>query len=192
MSKQNFLDEYFSKRKENSENNTFTKKRRVEDENIMPQSNTVASQPDDLAINNTSTSDIQSTENNSIASRILTNNIHSTNNSFELILGSASTNNTTEKRSYKPWYSQKFPWLIYQPNVGGFCNICRNYWKPGTPLFRDMEQKTKGVFTSAPFNSWKKVPGDNGRLMKHSRSEYHIIAIENNKFRQKKVPSSIN
>jgi hypothetical protein len=100
-----------------------------------------------------------------------------------LTLDSTSTNDTIEKRSYRPWYSQKFPWLIYQPNVGGFCSICRNYWKPGTPLFREMEQKTKGVFTSAPFVNWKKAPGDNGKLIKHSRSEYHLIAIENEKFR---------
>ncbi len=101
-----------------------------------------------------------------------------------MTLDSTSTNDTIEKRSYRPWYSQKFPWLIYQPNVGGFCSICRNYWKPGTPLFREMEQKTKGVFTSAPFVNWKKAPGDNGKLIKHSRSEYHLIAIENDKFRQ--------
>ncbi|CAF5160865.1 unnamed protein product, partial [Rotaria magnacalcarata] len=68
--------------------------------------------------------------------------------------------------------------------VGGFCRLCRNYWKPGTPLFRNMEQKTKGVFASIPFINWKKALGDNGRLMKHSRSEYHLIALDNDKFRQ--------
>ncbi|CAF3466629.1 unnamed protein product [Rotaria socialis] len=47
-----------------------------------------------------------------------------------------------------------------------------------------MEQKTKGVFASIPFINWKKALGDNGRLMKHSRSEYHLIALDNDKFRQ--------
>ncbi|CAF5028837.1 unnamed protein product, partial [Rotaria socialis] len=47
-----------------------------------------------------------------------------------------------------------------------------------------MEQKTKGVFTSAPFRNWKNALGDNGRLMRHFRSEYHLIAHENDKFRQ--------
>ncbi len=74
MSKQNSLDKYFIKRKESNENNALTKKRRVEDENIITQSNTVASQPDHLAINNTSTSDIQSIEKSSTTRYILTNN----------------------------------------------------------------------------------------------------------------------
>ena len=60
-----------------------------------------------------------------------------------LTLDSSAINDTIEKRSYKPWYSQKFPWLTYQPNLGGFCSICHNYWKPGVPLFREMKKKTK-------------------------------------------------
>lgn len=184
MSKQNSLNEYFVKRKENNENSTLTKKCRVENENIITQSNIVASQPDHSNINNTLTNDIQLINNNSITSKAFTTNTQSINNNSESTLGSTSTNATTEKRSYKPWYSEKFPWLIYQANVGGFCGLCRNYWKPGVPLFRSMEQKTKGVFTSAPYINWKNAPGDNGRLMKHSRSEYHLIAIENAKFRQ--------
>lgn len=47
-----------------------------------------------------------------------------------------------------------------------------------------MEQKTKGVFTSSPFTSWKNAPGENGRLVRHSRSQFHLIAVENVKFRQ--------
>ncbi len=43
MLKQNSPDRYFVKRKEN---NTLTKKRCVENENIITQSNIVASQPD--------------------------------------------------------------------------------------------------------------------------------------------------
>jgi hypothetical protein len=61
MSKQNSLDKYFLKRKESNENDTSTKKRRVENENIIIQSNTVESQPDD--------SDIQSIDNNPITSK---------------------------------------------------------------------------------------------------------------------------
>ncbi|CAM4984151.1 unnamed protein product [Rotaria socialis] len=182
--------------KENNETNTLTKKNRVENENNVTQSNIIASQPDHLTANttsvsdiqpinnNTTTSDIQSIDINSATSKTFTNNTQSVNNNSELALGSTSTNHKIETRSYKPWYSQKFPWLYYQPNVGGFCRLCRNYWKPGTPLFRNMEQKTKGVFASIPFINWKKALGDNGRLMKHSRSEYHLIALDNDKFRQ--------
>ncbi|CAF2075626.1 unnamed protein product, partial [Rotaria magnacalcarata] len=160
------------------------------------QSDIIASQPDHLTANttsvsdiqpinnNTTTSDIQSIDINSATSKTFTNHTQSVNNNSELALGSTSTNDKIETRSYKPWYSQKFPWLYYQPNVGGFCRLCRNYWKPGTPLFRNMEQKTKGVFASIPFINWKKALGDNGRLMKHSRSEYHLIALDNDKFRQ--------
>ncbi|CAF3175226.1 unnamed protein product, partial [Rotaria sp. Silwood2] len=97
---------------------------------------------------------------------------------------STSISNNIGKRSYKPSYTQKFLWLLYEPNAGGFCQICRNYWKSITPLFRDMEQKTKGVFTSTPFTNWKKALGDNRKLMKHSRSPYRLMAIDNDIFRQ--------
>lgn len=100
-----------------------------------------------------------------------------------MILGSKSTNDNNEKRSYQLWYSEKFPWLIYESNTGGFCKLCRNYWKPDIPMFRDMEQKIKGVFISIPFTNWKNAPGENGRLMRHSRSQFHLIALENDKFR---------
>ncbi|CAF4388677.1 unnamed protein product, partial [Rotaria magnacalcarata] len=196
MSKQNSLDQYFLKRKENNETNTLTKTNRVENENNVTQSNIIASQPDHLTANTTSVNDIQPINNNTttvisnslistqLQVKTFTNNTQSVNSNSELALGSTSTNDKIETRSYKPWYSQKFPWLYYQPNVGGFCRLCRNYWKPGTPLFRNMEQKTKGVFASIPFINWKKALGDNGRLMKHSRSEYHLIALDNDKFRQ--------
>ncbi|CAF3338289.1 unnamed protein product [Rotaria socialis] len=184
MSKQNSLDKYFVKRKENNETNKLAKRFCVENENIITPSNIVASQPDHSTVNKVPPSDIQFIHNNSVSSKTLTNNTHPSKNNSELKLGSPSINDRIDKRSYKPSYSQKFPWLLYQPNVGGFCSICRNYWKPGTPLFREMEQKTKGVFTSAPFRNWKNALGDNGRLMRHFRSEYHLIAHENDKFRQ--------
>ncbi len=57
MSKQNSLDKYFVGKKEN---NTLIKNRHIGNENIITQSNTVASQPDHSTVNNTSTSDIQS------------------------------------------------------------------------------------------------------------------------------------
>ncbi|CAF1471254.1 unnamed protein product, partial [Rotaria magnacalcarata] len=172
MSKQNSLDQYFLKRKENNETNTLTKTNRVENENNVTQSNIIASQPDHLTANTTSVNDIQPINNNTttvisnslisnslisnslistqLQVKTFTNNTQSVNSNSELALGSTSTNDKIETRSYKPWYSQKFPWLYYQPNVGGFCRLCRNYWKPGTPLFRNMEQKTKGVFASIP------------------------------------------
>jgi hypothetical protein len=73
MSKQNSLDKYFVKRKENNEKNTLTKKRRLESKNIITQSNTIASQLDHSTVNNTSTSDIQSIDNNSITSKTIIN-----------------------------------------------------------------------------------------------------------------------
>ena len=76
-------------------------------------------------------------------------------------------NNSIGKRSYKPSYTQKLPWLLYEPNTGGFCQVYRRYWKPSTPLFRDTEQKTKGLFISTPLTNWKSVLGHNGKLMKH-------------------------
>ncbi|CAF4782419.1 unnamed protein product, partial [Rotaria magnacalcarata] len=63
--------------------------------------------------NNTTTSDIQSIDINSATSKTFTNNTQSVNNNSELALGSTSTNDKIETRSYKPWYSQKFPWLYY-------------------------------------------------------------------------------
>ncbi len=85
-----------------------------------------------------------------------TNNTQSMNNNSLQTLGSILINKTAEKRSYKPWHTQKFPWVIYQPNVVGFWDICRNDWKLGVPLFRDMNQKTKGGFTLVLFVNWKK------------------------------------
>ena len=55
-------------------------------------------------------------------------------------------NNNIRKRSYKPSYTQKFLWLLYEPNTGGFCQVYRSCWKPSTPLFRDMEQETNRIF----------------------------------------------
>jgi len=71
VSKQNSLDKYFVGKKEN---NILMKKRHMENENIITQSNTVASQLDHSTVNNTSTSDIQSIDSNSITSKTLTNN----------------------------------------------------------------------------------------------------------------------
>jgi hypothetical protein len=55
MSKQNSRDKYFVTMKENNENNTLAKKRRVENENIITQSNIVASHPNHSTVNNTTT-----------------------------------------------------------------------------------------------------------------------------------------
>ena len=61
-------------------------------------------------------------------------------------------NNNVRKPSHKPSYTQRFPWL-YELNNGGFCQVCRGYWKPRPPVLRDMEQKTKGVFISTPLTN---------------------------------------
>ena len=63
MSKQSFLDRYF--RKVNNDADTLAKRYRIENENIITQSNTVANGPSDL-INNNTTIDIQSIEDYSI------------------------------------------------------------------------------------------------------------------------------
>ena len=84
MSKQSSLDKYFAKRKENDENASSTKKCRVEDENIITQSNTSAIQPEHLPVNHGSTSDIQSVDNYTITSKILTTNSLFTKNNSEL------------------------------------------------------------------------------------------------------------
>ncbi|CAM4885941.1 unnamed protein product [Rotaria socialis] len=114
-----FLSTYFYfqqdiLKKENNETNTLTKKNRVENENNVTQSNIIASQPDHLTANttsvsdiqpinnNTTTSDIQSIDINSATSKTFTNNTQSVNNNSELALGSTSTNDKIETRSYKP------------------------------------------------------------------------------------------
>ena len=47
MSKQNSLDKYFLKRKENNENDTFIKKHRTENVNDIIQSADIEKQPSD-------------------------------------------------------------------------------------------------------------------------------------------------
>ncbi|CAF5033767.1 unnamed protein product, partial [Rotaria magnacalcarata] len=78
-------------------------------------SDIIASQPDHLTANttsvsdiqpinnNTTTSDIQSIDINSATSKTFTNHTQSVNNNSELALGSTSTNDKIETRSYKPW-----------------------------------------------------------------------------------------
>jgi len=83
VSKENSLDKYFVGKKEN---NILMKKRHMENENIITQSNTVASQLDHSTVNNTSTSDIHS-----IDSKTLT-----INNNSELTLSSTSNKDTIE------------------------------------------------------------------------------------------------
>ena len=61
MSKQNSPDRYFRKRKGNNDADTLAKRCRIEDENIITQSNIVTSEPCDL-INNSTTTGNQSIE----------------------------------------------------------------------------------------------------------------------------------
>ena len=68
MSKHSCLARYFRKRKGNNAADTLAKRYRRENENMIPQSNTVANEPCDLTNNNTTT-DIQSTEDHHITSK---------------------------------------------------------------------------------------------------------------------------
>jgi hypothetical protein len=88
---------------------------------------------------------------------------------------------------YKQWYSKEFNWLVYEANKGGFCVICRDYWKPATPNYSEMITRTRGVFTTVPFVNWKHAPGATGSLQKHHVSTYHKIATQNLLFRQQEV-----
>ena len=67
------------------------------------------------------------------------------------------TTKSTERRSYRTQYSQEFEWLAYAPDIGEYCSVCRNYWKPTILFFREMEQKIKGIFTSVACTNWKKL-----------------------------------
>jgi hypothetical protein len=74
--------------------------------------------------------------------------------------------------------------LIYEPNIGGFCSICRDYWKPTTPSYPEMITRSRGVFVTQPYINWKHAPGKNGSLEKHQESIYHKIVVENLSFRE--------
>jgi hypothetical protein len=95
-----------------------------------------------------------------------------------------TTTNDNKKRTYQKWYSDSYKWLIYEPNKGGFCRICHDYWKPTMPFYSEMNARTRGVFTIQPFVNWKNAPGPNGSLGKHQESTYHKIAVQNLSFRQ--------
>ncbi|CAF0888494.1 unnamed protein product [Didymodactylos carnosus] len=95
-----------------------------------------------------------------------------------------TTTNDDKKRTYQKWYSKDYKWLVYEPNNGGFCCICRDYWKPTIPSYFEMNTRTRGVFTIQPFVNWKCAPGRSGRLEKHLQSTYHKIAVQNLSFRQ--------
>jgi hypothetical protein len=59
MSKQNSLDEYFVKGKESNENNTLTKKCRVENKNIIFQSNKQRTRDQQVIVNLLATTQLQ-------------------------------------------------------------------------------------------------------------------------------------
>ena len=68
MSKQSSFERYFRKRKGNNDADRLAKRCRIENENIITQSNTVANEPCDFTSNNTTT-DIQSIEDHSVTSK---------------------------------------------------------------------------------------------------------------------------
>ena len=60
-------------------------------------------------------------------------------------------------------------------------------------LFREMQQKTKGIFTSAAFTKWINAPGNSGKLKKHTfyirggqlrtfQLQLHLTLLEFSKF----------
>ncbi|CAF1126357.1 unnamed protein product [Rotaria sordida] len=95
-----------------------------------------------------------------------------------------TTANDNKKRRYQKWYSDNYKWLIHEPNQGGFCRICRDYWKPTIPFYSEMNARTKGAFATQPFVNWKTAPGPNGSLEKHQQSSYHKTAVQNLSYRQ--------
>ncbi|CAF3720962.1 unnamed protein product [Rotaria socialis] len=69
------------------------------------------------------------------------------------------TANDNKKRTYQKWYSKSYKWLVHEPNKGGFCCICRDYWKSAVPFYSEMNTRTRGVFTTQSFTNWKNAPG---------------------------------
>ncbi|CAF3215278.1 unnamed protein product [Rotaria socialis] len=37
-----------------------------------------------------------------------------------------TTTSDNKKRTYQKWYSKEYTWLVYEPNKGGFCCMCRD------------------------------------------------------------------
>ncbi|CAM4908671.1 unnamed protein product [Rotaria socialis] len=70
------------------------------------------------------------------------------------------TANDNKKRTYQKWYSKSYKWLVHEPNKGGFCCICRDYWKSAVPFYSEMNTRTRGVFTTQSFTNWKNAPGN--------------------------------
>ena len=140
---QKSLDSYF-KRKENIEesDNNSTKRSK-----INATSNNIL---------NDNTTDIQTLSNTEPSCDIQSN----VNENCSL----STTTNGNQKRSYQKWYSENYKWLIYEPNKGGFCCTCRDYWKSTVPFYSEMKSRTNGVFSIQPFVNWKNAPGPNGRL----------------------------
>lgn len=160
---QKSLTSYF-KRKENEEGSAdnVTKKGKMEGDfnNIMNDDDTNVQ----TLSNNELSSDTRSITNDTPVSTIKVND--------------------NKKRTYQKWYSDSFSWLLYEPDEGGFCRICRDYWKPTTPNFSEIMTRTRGAFIIQPFINWKHAPGPNGSLQKHQDSHYHKISLENLLFRQ--------
>ena len=95
-----------------------------------------------------------------------------------------TTTNDTRKGTYQKWYADTYKWLVYEPNKGGFCRICCDYWKPTTPFYAEMNPKIRDAFSTRPFINWKNAPGQNRRLARHQQSTYHILAVQNLSYRQ--------
>jgi len=180
---QKSLDSYF-KRKENVQdsNNNSTKRSKLNNN-----SNNVINNSSNNIINDNSnniTIDVEAYVHR-LPNAELSSDIQSNiNKNSQLSTTMITTTNDNKKRTYQKWYSEQFKWLIYEPNQGGFCTICRDYWKSTTPLHSEMATRTRGVFTTQPFVNWKNAPGDHGRLQKHQLSIYHKTAQQNLLFKQ--------
>ena len=177
MSKQNLLDQYFLKRKEIDDTcpSVIEKVPRLNSPDARIHQATTY-HADDYNVSSRYLS--VSADGHEVVNQL-------TEKTSEPRMESVTTTDTSEKGSYRPWYSERYDWLEYEPNVGGFCRVCRAYWTKSTPSYREMERKSMGVFISVPFTNWRKAPGETGRLMKHARSEHHGIAVENQIFRRK-------
>ena len=171
-SRQKSLNSYF-KRKENTEEidiNSSKKSKTNDDSDDIVNDNTINTH---VLLHIEPASDIQSDINENNSSSTATSTTMTT-----------TTTNNIQKRSYQTWYSTDYKWLVYEPNQGGFCSLCRDYWKPATPLYYEMRSKTKGVFTTQPFINWKNAPGPSGSLAKHQESYYHKTAAQHLLFKQ--------
>jgi hypothetical protein len=144
---QQSLISYF-KRKGNVEesNNNSTKKSKINDnlnDIVNDNFNDIVNDNFNDIVND-NLNDIHAPTNTEPSCRIQSN----INQNRSLSTTMITTTNDNKKPAYHTWYSKDYKWLLYEPNKGGFCCICRDYWKLTTPFYSEMNARTKGVFTT--------------------------------------------